>query len=73
MRQAERDAATTLDDAAIIERSLAEPDRFAVLFDRHAPRIHRYIARDHRAGQARSGQLGGRAALIRPAAAMIAS
>jgi RNA polymerase sigma factor (sigma-70 family) len=45
MRHAERDAATTLDDAAIIERSLAEPDRFAVLFDRHAPRIHRYIAR----------------------------
>jgi RNA polymerase sigma factor (sigma-70 family) len=45
MRQAERDTAATLDDAAIIERSLAEPDRFAVLFDRHAPRIHRYIAR----------------------------
>jgi RNA polymerase sigma factor (sigma-70 family) len=33
------------DDAAIIERSWREPERFAVLFDRHAARIHRYVAR----------------------------
>ena len=33
------------DDAAVIERSLREPERFAVLFDRHAPHIHRYVAR----------------------------
>jgi RNA polymerase sigma factor (sigma-70 family) len=33
------------DDAAVIERSLDEPERFAVLFDRHAPYIHRYVAR----------------------------
>jgi RNA polymerase sigma factor (sigma-70 family) len=33
------------DDAAIIELSWREPERFAVLFDRHAPRIHRYAAR----------------------------
>jgi DNA-directed RNA polymerase specialized sigma24 family protein len=35
----------TLDDAAVIEASFAEPDRFASLFDRHAPYIHRYLAR----------------------------
>ena len=34
-----------LDDAAVIEASRAEPDRFALLFDRHAPYIHRYLAR----------------------------
>ena len=34
-----------LDDAVVIEASRAEPDRFASLFDRHAPYIHRYLAR----------------------------
>lgn len=33
------------DDAEVITASLAEPGRFAVLFDRHAPHIHRYLAR----------------------------
>jgi RNA polymerase sigma-70 factor (ECF subfamily) len=33
------------DDAAVIEGSWREPERFAVLFDRHAPPIHRYLAR----------------------------
>lgn len=37
------------DDAAVIETSWLEPERFAVLFDRHAPHIHRYLAR--RAGR----------------------
>jgi RNA polymerase sigma factor (sigma-70 family) len=37
------------DDAAVIESSWREPERFAVLFDRHAPHIHRYVAR--RAGR----------------------
>jgi RNA polymerase sigma factor (sigma-70 family) len=37
------------DDAAVIESSRREPERFAVLFDRHAPYIHRYLAR--RAGR----------------------
>lgn len=37
------------EDAVIIERSWAEPEQFAMLFDRHAARIHRYIAR--RAGR----------------------
>jgi RNA polymerase sigma factor (sigma-70 family) len=37
------------DDAAVIEGSWREPERFAVLFDRHARYIHRYLAR--RAGR----------------------
>jgi RNA polymerase sigma factor (sigma-70 family) len=32
-------------DAAIIARSLAEPERFASVFDRHYPRIHAFAAR----------------------------
>jgi len=32
-------------DSAIIRASLAEPERFAALFDRHAPVIYRYLAR----------------------------
>jgi RNA polymerase sigma-70 factor (ECF subfamily) len=35
----------TADDAAAIEMSWAEPPQFAVLFERHAPHIYRYIAR----------------------------
>lgn len=34
-----------LADAALIERSLSEPGCFALLFDRHAPAIYRYVAR----------------------------
>src|ERR1035437_4919100 len=33
------------DDAALIARSIDTPDCFAVLFDRHAPAIYRYVAR----------------------------
>jgi RNA polymerase sigma-70 factor (ECF subfamily) len=33
------------DDASVIRRSLGEPERFAALFDRHAPHIHRYVVR----------------------------
>lgn len=32
-------------DASVIERSREDPDAFAVLFDRYADDIHRYIAR----------------------------
>lgn len=32
-------------DAALVAASLDEPERFAVLFDRHAPAIHQYVAR----------------------------
>ena len=39
-------------DAAIIERSLAEPERFAGVFDRHYRRIHAFAARRLGAGLA---------------------
>lgn len=32
-------------DAVVIQQSGAQPERFAALFDRHAPHIHRYLAR----------------------------
>ncbi|MFF1326859.1 RNA polymerase sigma factor, partial [Streptomyces chartreusis] len=32
-------------DASVVERSWADPDVFAVLFDRYADDIHRYVAR----------------------------
>jgi RNA polymerase sigma-70 factor (ECF subfamily) len=44
-----RHRGSAADDAAVIESSWLEPERFAVLFDRHAPHIHRYLAR--RAGR----------------------
>ncbi|MFB7947464.1 RNA polymerase sigma factor [Kitasatospora phosalacinea] len=33
------------DDAEVIAASLAEPDRFGEVYDRHAPAVHRYLAR----------------------------
>jgi len=33
------------DDASLIAASLDDPERFALLFDRHAPVIHQYVAR----------------------------
>ncbi|GGO29404.1 DNA-directed RNA polymerase sigma-70 factor [Microbispora rosea subsp. aerata] len=36
---------TTLSDAALIEQSRRDPEVFALLFDRHAAHIHRYVAR----------------------------
>ena len=33
------------DDAALIERSLCEPEAFAGLYDRHSAVLHRYVAR----------------------------
>jgi RNA polymerase sigma factor (sigma-70 family) len=33
------------DDAAIIERSVRDPEAFAALYDRHAAALHRYVAR----------------------------
>src|SRR5271166_3888942 len=44
-----RRGSAAADDAAVIESSWREPERFAVLFDRHAPHIYRYLAR--RAGR----------------------
>jgi RNA polymerase sigma factor (sigma-70 family) len=43
--RATRPVPLATDDAAVIEASFSEPDRFASLFDRHAPHIHRYLAR----------------------------
>ncbi len=37
--------AIEVDDATLIERSLNDPEIFAVLFDRHAPLLHRYVTR----------------------------
>jgi RNA polymerase sigma-70 factor (ECF subfamily) len=34
-----------LDDADVIKQSWHEPERFAVLYDRHAAVIHRYVSR----------------------------
>jgi RNA polymerase sigma-70 factor (ECF subfamily) len=45
MRQAQAHALRLEDDAAVVERSWLEPEQFAVIFDRHAPLIHRYAAR----------------------------
>ncbi|MFD3838879.1 RNA polymerase sigma factor [Streptomyces sp. NPDC058642] len=39
------DLAGSGSDAALIAASLEEPERFAALFDRHAPAIHQYVAR----------------------------
>ena len=33
------------DDAALIAQSVSAPERFALLFDRHGPAIHSYVAR----------------------------
>jgi RNA polymerase sigma-70 factor (ECF subfamily) len=33
------------DDAAIVQASLRDPGQFAAIFDRHAPYVHRYLAR----------------------------
>jgi len=38
-------ADTAQPDAVLVAASLDEPERFAVLFDRHAPTIHQYVAR----------------------------
>ncbi|MFG3703593.1 RNA polymerase sigma factor [Micromonospora sp. NPDC047670] len=45
-------AVGTLTDAAVIERSLRDPESFALIFDRHASHIHRYLARRLGAGTA---------------------
>lgn len=37
--------AESASDAAVIEQSWHDPERFALLFDRHADEIHRYAAR----------------------------
>jgi RNA polymerase sigma factor (sigma-70 family) len=50
-----RAAGGSAGDPAIIRASLSEPERFAALFDRHAPVIYRYLA--SRAGRAEADDL----------------
>lgn len=57
--RAEPDAAS---DAALIARSVSDPDCFAALFDRHAALLYRYIAR--RLGSAAADDLVSEAFLI---------
>ncbi|NUR92362.1 MAG: RNA polymerase sigma factor [Nonomuraea sp.] len=38
-------ADTESSDAEVIQRSLHDPDAFSVMFDRHAPALHRYVTR----------------------------
>ncbi|WP_443055608.1 RNA polymerase sigma factor [Streptomyces sp. NBC_00690] len=40
------------DDAEVVAQSLEQPELFALLYDRHAPDIHRYAARRLREGAA---------------------
>jgi hypothetical protein len=55
-------------DAAVIGQSVADPERFAEIFDRHADGIYRYAAR--RLGQQAAADVGG--ARIRPSGAVVA-
>ncbi|WP_188196219.1 RNA polymerase sigma factor [Nonomuraea sp. SYSU D8015] len=41
----QRPSSAEASDAAIIERSRGRPEAFAQIFDRHADRVHRYLAR----------------------------
>ena len=43
--RAETAADAQPDDAAVIQRSRAEPEQFTALFHRHAPQIQRYVTR----------------------------
>jgi RNA polymerase sigma-70 factor (ECF subfamily) len=45
----------TQTDAEVIVASCRDPEHFAAIFDRHAPHIHRYLAR--RAGPQEAGDL----------------
>ena len=49
-------------DAALIERSLAQPELFSTIFDRHFAPIHRYLAR--RVGGTRADDLASQAFAI---------
>lgn len=49
-------------DAAIIERSIREPDQFAAVFDRYYPEIHGYVAQ--RLGQSMADDIASETFLI---------
>ncbi len=52
----------TMSDSACIATSLAHPEEFAAIFDRHAAVVHRYLAR--RLGTADADDLLGEVFLI---------
>jgi RNA polymerase sigma-70 factor (ECF subfamily) len=45
MKRLRRRTSVTDDDGEIIAASVGDPEQFAAIFDRHAPTIHRYLAR----------------------------
>jgi len=51
-----------LDDAAVVERSWTDTDAFAVIFDRHATAVHRFLAR--RVGRQLADDLTGQTMLV---------
>ncbi|WP_308250553.1 RNA polymerase sigma factor [Nonomuraea rhizosphaerae] len=57
-----QDIPETLDDSALIAQSMADPECFAALFDRHADEIHRYAAR--RLGQEPAEDVTGEVFLV---------
>ncbi|SEF54014.1 RNA polymerase sigma-70 factor, ECF subfamily [Saccharopolyspora kobensis] len=54
--------AEELDDASIVERSWSDVDAFAVIFDRHAVTVHRFLAR--RVGGELADDLTGQTMLV---------
>lgn len=55
-------AAGELDDAEIVERSWGDTDAFAIIFDRHASTVHRFLAR--RVGAQLADDLTGQTMLV---------
>ncbi|GLY71485.1 RNA polymerase sigma factor [Amycolatopsis taiwanensis] len=51
-----------LDDAEIVERSWGDPDAFAIIFDRYADTVHRFLAR--RVGTQLADDLTGQTMLV---------
>ncbi|MBT8224451.1 MAG: RNA polymerase sigma factor [Dactylosporangium sp.] len=56
------DDPSVLDDAAVIERSRRDPEVFSMVFNRHAPAVHRYLAR--RLGRQAADDLVGETFLV---------
>ncbi len=59
---AARTELTEVDDGEVIRSSLADPERFAVLFDRYAKQVHQYVSR--RLGTQLADDITGEAFLI---------
>jgi RNA polymerase sigma-70 factor (ECF subfamily) len=59
---AQREEVSSPSDAEVINRSLTQPDQFSLVFDRHAPALHRYCRR--RVGPATAEDIVGETFLI---------